>query len=396
MNCIFICIFNRLHIKLLYLLLESIFIFGNLHNDTEILIYTSSEFRKIIENSHLFAPQIKFEINDTYNDTSHNAMLDLFNLTSASKYKKFLYLATDIIVTQCGPNDINCVFEIAKEDILYTLEELFGDTSILLFNNCENIRLLFNEINRKNEFVYDPVNLNRCKYGLYDNQKLKQFAINQPNSLRFLAGKVINHFPDNQINVKIEKIENVLTMLKDICISNIIQRTKTYIDEYLLDSTDKYYMNKVNNISNLVLNRNIKNVMEIGFNSWFSVLLMLLSNPYVKITCFDLGDNKNTLPCYKKLKETFGDRVNLIDQLRTVNDAFDLIHIDGGHSTEVAENDIIHAFRLSKKGTILIMDDYDFLDLHELWDKYVHIYDLKPLDVYTYSSPHHDIKYSLR
>ena len=74
----------------------------------------------------------------------------------------------------------------------------------------------------------------------------------------------------------------------------------------------------------------------------------------------------------------------------------DVIHIDGGHSTEVAENDIIHAFRLSKKGTILIMDDYDFLDLHELWDKYVHIYDLKPLDVYTYSSPHHDIKYSLR
>ena len=44
----------------------------------------------------------------------------------------------------------------------------------------------------------------------------------------------------------------------------------------------------------------------------------------------------------------------------SINDNYDLIHIDGGHSTEVADNDIINSYRLSKQGTILIMDDYNF------------------------------------
>lgn len=158
------------------------------------------------------------------------------------------------------------------------------------------------------------------------------------------------------------------------------------------------FENKTKNISNLVLNTNIKNVMEIGFNAGFSTLLMLLSNPHIKITCFDLCEHKYTLPCYEKLKETFGDRIQLIsgDSTKTlslVNENYDLIHIDGGHSTEIAESDINNSFRLSKKGTILIMDDYDFGNLHKLWDKYIVLYKLQSLHISTYNSQHHDIKY---
>jgi predicted O-methyltransferase YrrM len=169
----------------------------------------------------------------------------------------------------------------------------------------------------------------------------------------------------------------------------MMHHTTTYTDAFL---------NKTKNISNLVLNKNIKNVMEIGFNSGFSALLMLISNPNMRISCFDLGEHRYTIPCYEKIKETFGDRINITigdstKTLQTVNDKYDLIHIDGGHSTEVADSDIINSYRLSVPRTILIMDDYDFPHLHNIWDNYIVKYNLKKLNIKVYDSPHHDIKY---
>lgn len=104
-----------------YLLLESIFIYG-IDENTEIVVYTSTPFMDIIKQSHLFnADKIKFEINNTYGaiEQACKARLDLFQLQSISKYDKILYLDTDILVK----DDINKVFEVCKEDILYVLEE---------------------------------------------------------------------------------------------------------------------------------------------------------------------------------------------------------------------------------------------------------------------------------
>jgi hypothetical protein len=39
------------------------------------------------------------------------------------------------------------------------------------------------------------------------------------------------------------------------------------------------------------------------------------------------------------------------------------------------------------------MDEYDFHNLHNLWDTCIQQYKLKPLDIFIYNSPHHDIKY---
>lgn len=157
------------------------------------------------------------------------------------------------------------------------------------------------------------------------------------------------------------------------------------------------FLNKVKNISNLVLNKNIKSVMEIGFNSGFSTLLMLISNPNIHITCYDLGEHKYTIPCYQKLKEIFKDRINIIigDSIETLpsdNNTYDLIHIDGGHESCVVESDIVNSYRLSKQGTIIIMDDYDFPNIHDLWDNYIIKYNLKSLNI-EYNTQYQDIKY---
>ena len=449
MNCIFICIFyEKTYINMLYLLLESIFIFGNLDNNTKILIYTSTQFMNIIKNSHLFNDEnIKFEINDNYDtiDKACKARLDLFNFSCINNYEKILYLDCDIIIK----NEINKVFNLCQENYLYTLEEgdikddtdfwgksLFGDeinnytdttafsSGILLFKNCNEIKNLFNIINqdiinRHHNFNDQPfIIYNAFKNNLYNNKILKSIAIN--NNCYLFDNKVINHFPGipGKSEYKINFMSVFLNSLKDIIIENNIKKTKEIINNQLIPiiinlgeplegnifyahnttTCTDLFINKVKNISSILLNKNIKNVMEIGFNSGFSTLLMLISNPTIKITCYDLGEHKYTIPCYQILKELFQDRINIIigDSTKTLqddNNKYDLIHIDGGHSTKVAKSDIINSYRLSKKGTILIMDDYDFTDLYVLWNYYKNEYCLKHLNIYIYNTPHHDIKY---
>jgi len=391
MNCIFYSIFNNeKYIDIFYLFLESIFIYGNLNDTIHILVYTSTKFMNIIKESHLFNDEkIKFEINDNNNDKKTISIFNLFNLQSISSYEKILYLNTDILVK----DDINKVFDFLEED-----EENYDNiasltSEILLFKNSE-------KINISNIFKYNNKFLNSS-----------------------IVNKVIHNFTRqyNDYDSKIENMNILLNNLKDFTITNNIHKTMEYINHYLLPIIHNsgellegnIFMNhlttiynnniivKAKNISNILLNKNIKNVMEIGFNSGFSTLLMLLTNPTMNITCFDLGEHKYTLPCYEKLKETFGDRINIIigdsiETLKNINENYDLIHIDGCHTTEVANIDITNSIRLSKNRTILIMDDYNIGHLHKLWDSYIRNYSLKSLNINLYNTELHDIKYILK
>ena len=450
MNCIFCCIFNEEHyINMLFILLESLFVFGNLTSNNEILIYTSSTFMEKIKQSNLFYSEfIKFKINDSYTsvDEACKARLDLFDFTNITKYDKILYLDTDIVIK----DDINKVFDVCNDDLLYAFEEgvidhesdywgksLFTDeemekydnkrsftSGVLLFKNCKNMHFLFEKIKEdmktRTHFFHDQpfIIYNAFKYQLFNNTDLNDFITN--NNPDIHSKYVIHHFPGGPgvYQYKLVEIVKFSNTLKNCIINNNIENTKKYINQYLFPiikncgenlegniftehNTMTYtelFLNKTKNISNVVLNKNIKNVMEIGFNAGFSTLLMLMSNPNLSVKCFDLGEHSYTLPCFNKMKETFGDRIDIIigDSTKTVKNEmslFDVIHIDGGHSTEVAKCDIENSLRLSKKGTIIIMDDYNFGNLHELWDNYVESYDLQKLSNTVFDSEHHDIRY---
>jgi lipopolysaccharide biosynthesis glycosyltransferase len=447
-NCIFITVFNNEnYVNMLYLLLESIFIFGNINEHTDILIYTSDQFMNLIKKSHLFNDRIRFEINNNSDniDKACKARLDLFHLKSAENYDKILYLDTDILVK----GDVNNIFDLAVEDILYTLQEgsiddgfdywgktlfkdeinLYDDKSaftsgIMLFKNCANIRNLFENI--ISHMIESPGNFhdqpyivyNAFKHRCFDNKILCSYAINNDNNIH--SDKIIHHFPGGPgvYSHKLTIMTKFLNELKEYIIISNITKTKEYININLLPIINEYgeklegnifmlhhateytniFADKAKNISNVVLNIHIKQVVEIGFNAGFSALLMLMSNPRLCLTCLDLGEHKYTQPCFEKLKDTYGDRINLVigdskDTFKEIQNKFDLIHIDGGHSTDAAESDIINAYRVSKQGSIIIMDDYDFPNLCELWNKYIHIYDLQNLHIHLYDSPHHSIKY---
>jgi lipopolysaccharide biosynthesis glycosyltransferase len=240
MNCIFICLFNNPnYINMLFLLLESIQLYGQLKDgNTEILIYTSTQFMKVIKLCpYPIVNQLtKFEINDNYRtvEKACKARLDLFDLLVPGKYncqknlyQKILYLDTDIIVK----GNLQTIFDLCQKDKLYVLEEgsidsdtdfwgktLFqnaGDlelytnkmdakaftSGILLFNNSETIKNLFSCINLdiiKRPFKFychdQPyIVYNAFKYDLYDNQALKPFAVNNDHDV--CSSKTIHHFP---------------------------------------------------------------------------------------------------------------------------------------------------------------------------------------------------------
>ena len=437
---------------MVFLLLESIFIYGQLDNNVEILIYTSTEFMNIIRQSHLYHKCITFEINDTYNsiDKACKARLDLFSLSSISRYEKIIYLDTDIVISE----DIKGVFDIAQEETLYTFEEGFVDSpeeywgralflingddpalyagktaftsGILLFKNCDKIKNLFQRI--KDDIRRRPIQFgcydqpyivyNACITNLYDNKALSAGG----------GGNIIHHFAGvpGYAPKKLHHMTEYMIEKKGQDIQNAIAKTKDYIDAHLLpiihscgerlegnlfmlhhrtDYTEEYSVKQLN-LSNVLLNKNIKSVLEIGFNSGFSTLLMLLSNPDVKVTCVDLGEHAYARPCFEKLKETFGERIEILfgdsrvkvlelieqNKLNRQNALYDLIHIDGSNAPDVAECDIKNAFGLSRTGTILIMDDYNFPWLKPLWDRYIALHDLKRLNIHVYPTQQHDLR----
>ena len=223
----------------------------------------------IIKQSHLFnAEKVKFEINDNYDniDKACKARLDLFNFKSISIYNKILYLDTDILIK----DDINKVFDVCKEDILYVLEEgtidnsyvdywgniLFGDeidnyndktaftSGILLFNNCEKIKELFckiNEdiINRPYHFsCYDQpyVIYNAFKYNLHNNKVLKLLAVNNDDNI--YSDKVIHHFPGGPgcYHNKIEKMTVFLNKLNNKLIEQIMSSRFTLVSRERLEN----------------------------------------------------------------------------------------------------------------------------------------------------------------
>lgn len=81
--------------------------------------------------------------------------------------------------------------------------------------------------------------------------------------------------------------------------------------------------------------KNIDKVLEIGTYMGHSLLIMLLSNPKLKITCIDISD-KYTGPAVNILNKYFNNAIKFIHSdnlstLQNINENFDFFHIDGYH-----------------------------------------------------------------
>lgn len=154
------------------------------------------------------------------------------------------------------------------------------------------------------------------------------------------------------------------------------------------------------------------NAVEIGYNAGFSSLLMMVSNPDLKISCFDIAYHRYTIPCYKRICEDFPGRVFLTvgDSKQTfthfVNTSiadgginkYNLIHVDGCHLEEEVISDIKYSMALAaraKYGSHIIIDDYDSPCIHETWDSYLtnEKYNIEDSKFYLEKNEYQDIKF---
>jgi hypothetical protein len=115
-------------------------------------------------------------------------------------------------------------------------------------------------------------------------------------------------------------------------------------------------------------------MLEVGVNAGHSALLALSSNPRLQYYGVDIVSHGYTLPCVDFLKGEFPGRVHLFPgdsrevlpwlADRNAELGFDILCVDGGHTSEVCYADVSNCIRMSagEKGRHLLLDD-----VHASW-----------------------------
>jgi hypothetical protein len=130
-------------------------------------------------------------------------------------------------------------------------------------------------------------------------------------------------------------------------------------------------------------------VLEIGFNSGFSSLLMLIANPNLKLVSVDAGYHRYSHECARYLEQQFhgrfrfivGDSREVLPMLFQNDTEFDGYHIDGGHQESIAEADLCNIINNALTGSTICFDDADSIPLRRIISLYLlkgsvsHIYD---------------------
>ncbi len=203
-------------------------------------------------------------------------------------------------------------------------------------------------------------------------------------------------------------IQEIICKAKEIITNDLLPIIKStnellegniFMFHHTTKYTNEFFDKQVNFVLAAKKQEKDNNILEIGFNAGFSTLLMLLSNDTINITCVDICEHSYTKLCFQKLKEIFGNRLNLlpgssVNVVPTLKgNNYDLIHIDGCHLVNIAELDIINCLKLCKKGTVLIMDDTQDASLFNLWYKYVNKFGLISFNYGNYvDTKYHNIK----
>lgn len=245
-SCVF---FNEKYINLINLLLKSYKIYGNSPEDVDYLIICHTNFKKkiqaIFDNLNISGKIWCIDLNTIFE--AGYSRLKIFNYANINLYNKILYLDCDILVT----NSINNILDFQLENKLYALQEgcdrnahceMFTDeeykfldksstftSGILLFNNNTVIKDLFSQIllhinNHINNDLPIPGCLDQpfivyhaIKNNLYDNQKLINIVINNPNNFN---NETISHFPGGPGHYE-SKIVKMTYFMNHIMVNNI-------------------------------------------------------------------------------------------------------------------------------------------------------------------------------
>jgi hypothetical protein len=107
--------------------------------------------------------------------------------------------------------------------------------------------------------------------------------------------------------------------------------------------------------------------LEIGVYLGHSLLILLLSNPNLKITCVD-NDPRFAPKVVEYLNANFNNRITfylgdaeeIVNGLsKELNQKFDFIHIDADHNEPAVNAQFLASKRLAKEDAFIVFDDYE-------------------------------------
>jgi hypothetical protein len=140
---------------------------------------------------------------------------------------------------------------------------------------------------------------------------------------------------------------------------------------YLFDGQTYKYCDLMYDKQELLFNsvKDVKNVLEIGTYMGHSLLIMLLSNPELKITCIDISD-QYTGPAVTILNKYFNNVITFIHRdslsaLKIIDQKFDFFHIDGHHENNYITNEFMLVQKLNDRSDNIlkvIFDDQNCLE----------------------------------
>ena len=108
------------------------------------------------------------------------------------------------------------------------------------------------------------------------------------------------------------------------------------------------------------------NILEVGVYLGHSLLILLISNPTLKITCID-NDDRYAPKVVEYLNKHFNNRITFhlgdaVEIMKTLPvNTYDMIHIDADHTIPAVTAQFAEARHLAKPSAYIIFDDYEAL-----------------------------------
>ena len=176
--------------------------------------------------------------------------------------------------------------------------------------------------------------------------------------LFIIINYIRNFLPNYKTKKKSKKIENTI-----------------YEKFQSVNYNEKWFCNNLNYLSvNFKNSKNVKNILEIGSYEGRSAIFFLKNFSDSKITCVDTwaGSDEHSSVNFESIEKNFDLNTSFYQSNNTLmkhkmtsneffkknHKYFDLIYVDGDHSSDQVKIDLINSWNALKNGGFLVLDDY--------------------------------------
>ena len=355
--------------------------------------------------------EAKIEINE---DIENNINSQLINLLSPEISSKLLNLLAEEDDTNNSNNETSNIltYEL-KSNINSELENsdvtTEGETQLTEYNNIKNKIETDNTVMQTNDNIFlttvttnastpDITNLIQTAVEAAVKTSVEAaIKTSLETAVKTSVEAAIQAFMQSKATSSLETINSQPSIAVDALPLIIEEKKMSEIDQFLDNKNVKFKTLEGHTqlepkltevLVKLVSNKEIKTVMEIGFNAGHSADTFLKSNESISLVSFDIATHSYVDIGKTYIDKKYPGRHTLIkgDSRKTVlnyfqqnsDKKFDLIFIHGGHYGNVPQMDLTNCRLFADKNTIVIMNDVKYKNIeawnikpNEAWSKFI-------------------------